>query len=94
MKIKFIAAVAALALLAGACATAVADMSNEELRDTLVEVLTEGDALDSETAVCVVDEMFANTSRSELNRIASAEDVTDMSQEEQDVVTDAVIACL
>jgi len=94
MKIKLLWAVVGFALLAGACSTSVADLTDDELRDTLVEVFTAGGALEAGTAACVADELFEATDRDELNRIAEASDVTDMTQAEQDIVTDAVIACL
>jgi len=94
LNMKIVVAIAGLALFAGACSTNVADLSDDELRETLVEVLSEGDALEADTAACVVDELFENTDRDQLNQIAEAEDVTDLTQGDQDIVTDAVITCI
>lgn len=89
-----LAAFTALVLVAGACSTSAADMTDAELREALTEVFTADDGITETQATCVIDYLFDNTTRDDLNRIADADEVEDLDESDLDLVFDAVFECL
>ncbi len=82
-------------LAAGACSSpTAADLSDRELRDELVRNLTDEPNFTEDRAGCVVDQLFATTTRDELNRISDAQVLDELSTEEFNLVTDAIFECL
>ncbi len=90
------AAAATLMLLVGACgsSTTAGDLSDSELRQVLRENLADEPGFTSGRASCVVDRLFATTTRDQLNRISDAQELEELSQDEINLVTDAVFECL
>ena len=89
-----IGACAAMMLLVGACSQSAAEMSDAELRDALMDTLTSDDTFSATEAGCVVDYLFDNTNRDQLNRMADAQDDADFQDQDVTVLTDAVFECL
>ena len=85
---------AALMLITGACTQSASELSDGELRDALMDTLTSDDTFDATEAGCVVDYLFDNTDRDQLNRMADAQNDSDFEEEDVTVLTDAVFECL
>ena len=95
MKTRAAAGVcAALMLITGACSQSASELSDGELRDALMDTLTEDDTIDATQAGCVVDYLFDNTDRDQLNRMADAQTESDFEADDMTVLTDAVFECL
>lgn len=95
MKTRIAAAcLSALVLLAAGCSESASDLSDSELRDALRETLTEDGTFTDAEANCVIDYLFDNTTRDELNRISDAQTAEELSDADVDLVTDAVFECL
>ncbi|MFN3216697.1 MAG: hypothetical protein ACE367_09405 [Acidimicrobiales bacterium] len=82
-----------LVLIAGACSTDPEDLSDEDLNSELVNVLTSDDALDEPTAQCVVDSLFETLDRDVINQLATADDLSEVTDEQFSAITDGVISC-
>lgn len=82
-----------LVLIAGACSTDPEDLSDEDLNSELVNVLTSDDALDEPTAQCVVDSLFESLDRDSINQLATADDLSEVTDEQFSAITDGVISC-
>ncbi|MCP3933831.1 MAG: hypothetical protein GY708_00510 [Actinomycetia bacterium] len=91
---RFAAAAILVLFVAAGCSESASDMSDEELRESLVETLSEDDTLDQATAECVADGLFAAVDRDELNRLADADDVDDFSDTDMEMLTGILIGCL
>ena len=89
---RILASVATLTLVVGACSSGAADLSDGELRDALVAQLAAIE-LPSPQVDCIVDFLFTNTTRDELNALADAPSSDDLDQAQVDVLTDAVFEC-
>lgn len=97
MKMKSllaVAMVAGLALVGAACSQSASDLSDAELRDALVDVLTEDDSLTQTEASCVVDSLFENTDRDQLNRMADADTPEELEDGDIEVLTTALFDCI
>ncbi len=83
-----------MVLLLGACSTeTAADLTDDELRGALYDTFTDGDAaLDDATATCLIDYLFANTSRAELNRLSDAE-VDDLTEDDILFIQEGLLGC-
>ncbi len=91
---RIAACVLLIGFVAAGCSQSASEMSDEELRDELIKVLTEDDTLDQATAECVTDGLFGSVDRDELNRLADADDADEFSDEDMDLLTDILIGCL
>jgi hypothetical protein len=90
-------AVAVIALFAGsvltACGENAEDFTDEELRERLVEVLTEDGGTEPEIAECTIDYLFDNLERDDINQLANAQNIEDASEEQVETLTDGLIDC-
>jgi hypothetical protein len=88
-----LAPLALVAALGVACSGGGAPGSTDtELRDALTAQLEDG-PLDAEAISCVVDYILDATDRDELDRMAEASRPEELSKEQRDIVTDAVLSC-
>lgn len=83
-----------VASLAAGCSENAEDMSEGELRSRLVEVLSEDGDLTADQATCVVDGLFDQAPRDQINRMANAEDETELTDEDMDLMISVVMTCL
>lgn len=89
-----VTAVIGLALVGAACSESAEDLSDEELRTELIDVLTEDGTLTDEQASCSVDFLFDNLDRDTLNDVANAQQADEISEDAFAVVQEAFIGCL
>lgn len=91
--LRFVAALLAVATVAAGCYKSAEDFSDEELREELIEVLTES-GITAEQANCVTDGLFEQAAdRDQINRIANADDADDLSEADNDLLIDVIISC-
>ncbi len=83
-----------VASLAAGCSENAEDMSDGELRTRLIEVLTEDGSLTSEQATCVVDGLFEQAPRDQINRMANAETEDELTEEDTNLMIEVVLTCL
>lgn len=84
----------AIGAIAG-CSSSAEDMTDEELRDELIETFTSGDdALTNEQATCIADELFARVDRDELNRLADADSAEEFTEEDTSLMIEIAFDCI
>ncbi|NOX29690.1 MAG: hypothetical protein GXP35_06540 [Actinobacteria bacterium] len=88
------AVVLALVLFAVGCSTNAEDLTDEELRTELIEALTEDDTLTDDVAACVVDGLFDNADRDQLNRMANADEDDGLPEEDTELLFSVMFDCL
>lgn len=89
-----ISSLLAVGAVAG-CSSSAEDLSDEELRDQLIETFTSGDdALSDEQATCIADQLFERAERDELNRLADADDVNDFTEEDTALMIEIAFDCI
>lgn len=82
-----------VAVVAG-CSESASDLSDDELREELVRVMTEDGGIPTEQAGCIADTLFEDAPRDQINRLADAENLEDLSQEDSDVLFAVISGCL
>ena len=94
MSTRLAVVLAALVVLLVACSDpATEDMTDAQLRDAMEDQLENVDL--SQTQVdCILDELFLNASRADLNEIADAETQSDFTPAQTTILTAAVDACI
>ena len=93
-RVIALVAIAAIALGLGACSQDAEDLSDEELRSELIEVLSDGDTITDEQASCVVDGLFDQAPRDQINRMANADTADEITAEDQELLFDVLIGCI
>ena len=94
-RIAPLALAGSMALGATACSESAEDLSDSELREALVDALTEdGSPIDAGTADCIVDGLFDNADRDQINRMANAETANDFGDGDMDLLQDVMLDCL
>ena len=91
---KLLALLIAAALLFAACSESAADMSDGELREALIETLTEDGSVTTADATCITDGLFESVERDQLNRMADAQTADELTEEDLDVLFDVMLGCV
>jgi hypothetical protein len=81
-------------LTLAACSDSVDEMSDAELREALIDNLSDIDDVSSEQVTCIVDGLFEQTDREQLNRMAAAETADEIPDEDIEVLTSVMFGCL
>jgi hypothetical protein len=80
-------------LFTAACSQKAEDLTDAELRDAIVETLTEDDTLTAAVASCVVDGLFDQAPRAQINHMANAETADELDEEDMALLIDLLIGC-
>lgn len=89
-----IATLAGIAMLGAACSADAESMTDEELRTELIEVLTEDGTVTDSQATCVVDGLFEQGDRDQINRMANAQEADEITDGDMELLTDVMLGCL
>ncbi len=81
-------------LTLAACSDSVEEMSDAELREALIDNLSDIDDVSGEQVTCIVDGLFEQTDREQLNRMAAAETADEIPDEDIEVLTTVMFGCL
>lgn len=76
------------------CSETASDMTDAELRDALIETLTEDGTTTETDAACITDGLFEAVERDQLNRMADAQTADELTEEDLDALFDVMFGCI